>query len=668
VTQLRLSKNGLGVTMKAYLRAGAASALFICLLNGAAQAQSFSSTVFFGDSNTDSGRYLYLSGPQGPAPPGAGTYTTNPDPGWAAALSSRFGLTSIPQDAPGGGNNYAAGGARVSFTGADPNAWSATTQVNTYLAATGGRADPNALYTVWIGANDLKPTTSGGFGNIVNPPNDADIAALGQQTASLAIALAAAGARYILVPNTISIKSAAAGAASGEGFNATVTSSRALYDQTVWNSIHAAGVNFIPADFNTVYNYVLLNPGPFGITTTSITTAACGSVNSYQCTAADWVTPNADQTFFFADGTSASDGGGHLSGAMQNVEADYYYSLIVAPSEISYLAEAPVKTRATLIDTIDRQIAVSARNRVPGSFNAWLSGDVSSLRFGNVTGFPTDPGTPANGTVGVDYLWTPDWLIGGAVSVATTTQSFSLGGNFRQNEFSFSGYSAYTAGRLWFDMIGTYGGLHYDVNRIVPLGIVNVSNTGSTNGSNLSYAAEIGYNWLYPMGGRSESMPLPVKATPAVTPSSYLVHGPLVGILLQRVWVDGYTETDNLGGVTALSYGNQIRDSAVTELGYQAHVDLGLWSPFAKLVWDHELVPYDRSVTASLTTITAPSYSMPAVVLGKDWGTGTVGTTVALGRGMTGYASFAGEFGQSQAIFYSGQIGLNVALGAQAAR
>ncbi|HTV27075.1 MAG TPA: autotransporter outer membrane beta-barrel domain-containing protein, partial [Xanthobacteraceae bacterium] len=314
------------------------------------------------------------------------------------------------------------------------------------------------------------------------------------------------------------------------------------------------------------------------------------------------------------------------------------------------------------------QIAVSARNRVPGSFNAWLSGDVSSLRFGNVTGFPTDPGTPANGTVGVDYLWTPDWLIGGAVSVATTTQSFSLGGNFRQNEFSFSGYSAYTAGRLWFDMIGTYGGLHYDVNRIVPLGIVNVSNTGSTNGSNLSYAAEIGYNWLYPMGGRSESMPLPVKATPAVTPSSYLVHGPLVGILLQRVWVDGYTETDNLGGVTALSYGNQIRDSAVTELGYQAHVDLGLWSPFAKLVWDHELVPYDRSVTASLTTITAPSYSMPAVVLGKDWGTGTVGTTVALGRGMTGYASFAGEFGQSQAIFYSGQIGLNVALDAQAAR
>ena len=32
---------------------------------------------------------------------------------------------------------------------------SLTTQVNAYLAANGGHADPNALYTVWGGANDL---------------------------------------------------------------------------------------------------------------------------------------------------------------------------------------------------------------------------------------------------------------------------------------------------------------------------------------------------------------------------------------------------------------------------------------------------------------------------------------------------------------------------------
>jgi hypothetical protein len=40
---------------------------------------------------------------------------------------------------------------------------------------------------------------------------------------------------------------------------------------------------------------------------------------------------------------------------------------------------------------------------------------------------------------------------------------------------------------------------------------------------------------------------------------------------------------------------------------------------------------------------------------------------VALGRGMTAYASFTGQFGQSQATFYSGQVGLNVALNTLAA-
>ena len=140
------------------------------------------------------------------------------------------------------------------------------------------------------------------------------------------------------------------------------------------------------------------------------------------------------------------------------------------------------------------------------------------------------------------------------------------------------------------------------------------------------------------------------------------LDGLVAGVLLQRIWVDGFTETDSLGGVTGLSFGDQIRNSAVTELGYRAQVDVGIWSPYAKLTWDHELVPYNRSVTASLTTITAPSYSMPAVALGKDWGAGTIGAAVTIGRGVTAYGSFTSQFGQSLVAFYTGQIGLNVAL------
>jgi outer membrane lipase/esterase len=646
------------MTLKAALLAGLAGTVCACELAGATRAQTFSNTIFFGDSNTDSGFYLYVAGPQGLAPSGAGTYTTNPDPGWAASLAARFGISVVPEDAPGGGNNYAAGGARVSHTGSNTNVWSATTQVDTYLDLTGGRADPNALYTVWIGVNDLKTSTTGGPGNIVDPPDNAAIIGLGQQTAALVDALAAAGARYILVPNSTSIKSAAASAASGESYNVNVTNSRALYDQTVWNSIHAAGVNFIPADFDTVFNYVLVNPAQFGITHTSVVglNAACGAVSSYQCTQADWVSPDADKTYFFADGTGASDGGGHLSGAMQKIEADYYYSLITAPSEISYLAEAPIKTRTTVVDSIAQQIGLSARQRNPGTFNAWITGDFSSLGIGNSPGFPTDPGTPAMVTAGADYLWAPNWLLGGAVSVGITQQTFSLGGKFQQNELSGSGYLAYAGPRLWFDLIGSFGGLHDDVNRTVPLGIVSVSNRGSTDGTDASVSAEVGYNFHAALGSAAGS-----SAANETVRGIDLTNGPVAGILLQEVRVDDFTETDSLGGVTALTYAGQVRDSAVTELGWQARVDVGAWSPYAKLVWNHELVPYDRSVTAFLTTVTAPGYSMPAVVLGKDWGTGMVGTALALGHSVTGYASFSGQFGEREVAAYGGQIGFSVA-------
>jgi len=91
-------------------------------------------------------------------------------------------------------------------------------------------------------------------------------------------------------------------------------------------------------------------------------------------------------------------------------------------------------------------------------------------------------------------------------------------------------------------------------------------------------------------------------------------------------------------------------------------VNVGIWRPFAKLVWNHELANTDRSVTASLTSVSAPSYFMPAVVVGKDWGTGEIGTTVTISKSVTGYTTFVSEIVQRNVVAYGGQVGLNVAL------
>jgi outer membrane lipase/esterase len=593
-----------------------------------ASAQKFTNTIFFGDSNSDSGRYLYLPETIPGALATGGAFTTNPGPEWTVALGQKFGIVVTPSDAPGGGNNYAAGGARVSYPNPGTNEWSATAQINAYLAANGGRADPNALYSVWIGENDLKTTTTGGLGNIVFPPNFAAIGTLGLETVNLVAALAGAGARYILVPNTISIQTAAAGAASGFGFGpGTVSSrdSRAFYDQVVWNGIAAHGVNFIPADVNTVYNFVLLNPAQFGITNTSVLTPACGAVLAQNCTPA-----NAAQTYFYADSA------GHVTTAVQQIEADYFYSLIVAPSEISYLAETAVQTTFGMITGIQQQIDLSQRQR-PGGWNAWINGDLSYLKLDNsATGFPGDPGIPVSGTIGFDYHWLNGWLAGGALTVGNVNPTFSLGGGYTQNEGALSLYTAYQNYHWWGNLIGSVGVLQYNTNRQVPIGITAQSNNGSTYGTDLSLAGELGYD-LH---------------------TGFLTHGPVVGFILQQVRINGFTES---GSFTSLSFGSQTRNSEVSVLGYQANFNWGRWHPFLQVLWDHELDPLNRVVTASLTTISAPSFSMPAVVLGRDWATTTVGTQVAISQSWSGLAYFTAQLGQANAVNYGGVLGLNYA-------
>jgi outer membrane lipase/esterase len=63
------------------------------------------------------------------------------------------------------------------------------------------------------------------------------------------------------------------------------------------------------------------------------------------------------------------------------------------------------------------------------------------------------------------------------------------------------------------------------------------------------------------------------------------------------------------------------------------------------------------------TTTAAPGYSLPAVVLGKDWGTATAGTTFKLSSNVTALVAFVGQFAQHSVTNYGVQLDLKVALG-----
>ena len=294
--------------------------------------------------------------------------------------------------------------------------------------------------------------------------------------------------------------------------------------------------------------------------------------------------------------------------------ADYYYSLLVAPSEISFLAESTIQTTFQTIIGIQQQINLSQRQRSAG-WNVWMNGQVSDLQIRNgSSGFPNDPGIPVSGTVGLDYHWQSGWLTGAAVTVGNVTPTFSLGGNFTQNEGTLSLYAAYLNDHWWGNIIGGIGVGDFTTNRQVPIGITVQPNNGSTVGTDLSLAGEIGYDFH----------------------TGFLTHGPVAGFILQRVDINPFTES---GSFTSLSFANQIRNSEVSVLGYQAGFDWGIWHPFAQVVWDHELDPLNRVVTASLTTSPIP----------------------------LSFASFTAQIGQQNVTNYGGLLGVNYAFGHQPA-
>ena len=651
--------------MRVVARAQMSAALLLGLATaGPVAAQQFNQFVVFGDSTVDSGFYRTFTNPGGggfsnaqwaaAVAAGAGKPTTSPGLMSSEALAALFGLAAAPSNQ--GGTNFATSGAKSvdpngpgngGFTAAVPVA----TQIGNYLAGNGGHANNGALYLISAGANDVSFAT-GDSGSGPFPVNQA--AYLTTAASGLATAVArlhAAGAQFIVV----------------RGLNysfgdAATQADRLLYTQALWSDLHAAGVNFIPSDGNAMRRAVAAFPAAFGFQFADTAHPACtqpGGVTTawaLLCSSAPGapstlVTPDADRTRLFADDQ-------HFTTAGQKIIADYEYSLVVAPSEISYLAEVPVKTRAGIVNAIRNQLPLSFDQAA--KFHAWVTGDLSWLKMSNTTGFPDDPGTPVAITAGFDYRLTPEWLVGGAISAGVTRQTFSLGGDFKDDELAVSLYGAYRNAPYWFNAVASAGAMHYDINRQVPIGITVQPNTGSTWGSNISFAAEAGYDFRSALGVAPSGMP--VKAPAA---STVVTHGPVIGIVLQRVSVNGFTEADQfaaIGGFTALSFDRQIRNSAVGELGYQASVDVGKWQPFAKAVWNHEFADPDRLVTASLTTVAAPSFSLPAVQLGTDWATGIAGTRLKIGDGMSAFAAVVSAFAQHRVTNFGGQIGINVAL------
>ncbi|MBF5095890.1 autotransporter domain-containing protein [Azospirillum sp. INR13] len=587
-----------------------------------AAAADYSSTIFFGDSLTDSGAFQSLL-------PVGGKFTTNPGPVWAENLAGALGTSAVT--AARGGTDYAVGGARVNTsvgvpaTGPTSLAPSVATQISGYLASTGGRADPNALYTVWGGANDILASLS-------SPATaQATVTQAASDLVTQVARLRAAGARTILVPTVPDIGSTPFGQAQGAAAAGQISQLVSGYNQLVTLGLANAGVSVIPIDTYSLLRAAVANPASFGFT--DVTGTACTTSSSLLCTSATLVAPNAAESHLFADGV-------HPTTAGHRAVSDFVLNALTAPGNVAQLAESPLRTRDRVTATILAQAATGLWSRKPGETGAWISGGAGRLtsdRTGDpgAGGQAEVRGTPLSVSIGIDQRFGENLLLGVAGTVSHYRGSFSTGGEYKQRDYVLSGYGVYRMGGAFVNGVGSFGFTDYDLRRGVTINGTDHSTGGNTEGINASIGVEGGYDFT--MGG--------------------LTHGPVLGLRYQHVEVEGFSEDSSLFGFT---YRSQTRNSLVGSVGYQAAYDFGSVLPYAKVTLNREFKDDQRSITVESRSISTLAYEVAVAKPDRSYVDLTAGASFRLAASVTGTLGLNARLGDEDRRDYGGFIGLNV--------
>jgi outer membrane lipase/esterase len=575
--------------------------------SASAQQAQFSGVYVFGDSLSDAGYYRPVLSASGLPPQVVATlgrFTTNPGPVWSEIISSFYGITPSPSNASNG-NIFAQGGARVSSDSASTPPGHpqrpVSTQINEFLARSGGAADPNALYAVWAGGNDfLQNFQAFAAGSITQAQLQTNVLAAATSEIGQIARLRAAGARYILVFALPDIGTTPFALGAGAAAAAGATQLSAGYNTTLFTGLASQGIRAIPVDVFTLLNEIRASPSTYGIT--NITGIACGpfppvttSGNSQFCGPTNLVAPNADQTYLFADGV-------HPTTIAHRIVGDFVKSLIEGPTQYGMLTEGALQAREAHVRSLSNGIALGRQQQV-GALGVFLGGDRTNFEIER--GLDTDSKAA---TVGLTMRASDNVVVGIAYGYDSNRGTFSSNlGNYKVAEQVFSVFGAVRWGGFYGAAAGSISDTDYsNIKRHIPMGPAIRVAEGNAEGSNSSFYGTVGYDFTF---GR-------------------FTVGPLVSVLTQNVTVNQFDESG--AGSASLRIMEQNRKSEVWSAGARASMTFGNWTPWVRVTADEERRDDARVVTAMPLSMAAvgASYDVPAYRPDSSyitWGAGVTG-------------------------------------------
>lgn len=265
---------------------------------GWAAAQGNGGIAVFGTSLSDPGNAFVLLGKAMSTPP---DYSVDPflipdrpyargghhfsnGPTWIEQFARPRGLGAgaRPAFAPGGGTNFAVGGARARASGESPHL---ALQVGAFLTATGGAAPADWLYVIEMGGNDMRDALQA-FAAGSNAEGQAILADALTAIAANISTLYAAGARKFLVWNmpNVGLTPAIAPTPLAGLANALAQQFNGNLDANVLAPLSGLpGIQIARFDFYTTLQNVAGAPSSFGLT--NVTQACIALDPPYACAA-----------------------------------------------------------------------------------------------------------------------------------------------------------------------------------------------------------------------------------------------------------------------------------------------------------------------------------------------------------------------------------------------
>jgi outer membrane lipase/esterase len=590
-----------------------ASALALALgCAGVAHAaqSTFDKVVVFGDSLSDNGNIHSIE------PGSQERFTTNPGKVAVELVAQRYGFTLAPST--DGGSDYAWGGARAS-TDLGP-VLSMQTQVANYLTANGGHADAHALYTTWIGANDL-------FAAATDPAN-AQAIALSAAHAEVATIkqLHDAGARYVVVFNLPDVSKT-------PGIRGTAQASSAGLLGNLYNGVLNAGLGqidtgIIPVNAYALLNQVIADPARYGFS--NVTDRACTTSSSINCSTSTLAAPDAASSYLFADNV-------HPTTAAHAMLAQVVLSELAAPQQISLLGEAPLASSQAQTRALRNQMLADGQG-APTRFFANV--DYAHQRFDASNSSPKTTSNNVNLTLGADVRANDHVSAGVALGIGNANADVSGGGGYKLQDVSGLGYLTFHRGGGYVGGYANFGQSNFsDVQRSFQVGAARVSESGKADGSH--YGAGLTGGWWFDMGS--------------------LRTGPFANLDWQTIKVNGYAE----GGsdATAMWFGRQQRKALIGTLGWrlQGHWQLhqAVLAPFIELAWNHDSKADQRMVTAGLNTLNG-SFQMAGYAPDKSWATADIGVSATFDN-ITTWFGYSGRFADNSQKYNSLNLGFKFA-------